>query len=166
MCREAGAALPPEALAGAEQLRLEDDDFAEIVLRQAATAGFPFFGEARWQIFVGSNGYVTFGVGDTSWTASSAAGPEPLAAAAADAAEDWSGGALPIAQHWALPRVSLLYQDLDPTAAAAGGDGRAGGVWYEVRGGGDPKVVVTFLRVSSAGLRCPTRSFVGFQSAG
>ena len=81
-------------------------------------------------------------------------------------ADDWSGGALPIAQHWALPRVSLLYQDLDPTAAAAGGDGRAGGVWYEVRGGGDPKVVVTFLRVSSAGLRCPTRSFVGFQSAG
>ena len=44
-------------------LHLGDDDFVEVDL----PFGFPFCGRIYNSVFVGSNGFVTFGEGDRSW---------------------------------------------------------------------------------------------------
>ncbi len=77
---------------GGTPLPLADDAFAEIILADGAT--IPFFGQNYRSIFVGSNGYITFGAGD--WA---------------------SGGGLE--RHFDLPRLSALFADLDPAAGGA-----------------------------------------------
>ncbi len=74
---------------GGTVLDLADDSFAEITLADGAT--ITFFGKTYRSVFVGSNGYVTFGAGDWS--------------SVGDAE-----------RHFALPRLSALFADLDPAA--------------------------------------------------
>lgn len=70
-----------------EIVALNDDDF----VRHSLTGGrtVPFFGETYDAIFVGSNGYVTFGAGDVEY--------EPT-----------------LAHHFAVPRISGSFSDLFP----------------------------------------------------
>jgi hypothetical protein len=70
-------------------LALGDDDFVEVAL----PFDFPFCGTTYASVFVGSNGYVTFGAGDTDFAESVStflAGP---------------------------PRIAALWDDLNPTSA-------------------------------------------------
>ncbi len=68
-------------------LSLGDDDFAEVVF----TGGreFLFYGVSYDRVYIGSNGYLTFGEGD--W---------------------WYEGSLE--DHFILPRISMLFTDLTP----------------------------------------------------
>lgn len=69
------------------QLSLLDDDFERIPLQDGKT--FPFFGAAYGELFVGSNGYITFESGDTQYD------PNFVA-------------------HFSLPRVAPYFSDIDP----------------------------------------------------
>jgi len=77
-------ALPTDP-AGGTMLDLIDDDFETVTLTGGKTVSL--YGQSYSTFYVGSNGYVTFGEGDTSWY--------------------WS-----IADHFALPRISGLFLDL------------------------------------------------------
>jgi len=131
---------PLEAL-GANRVRLPlgDDDFAEIVLGGEGSR-FPFYSESHRAVYVGSNGFVTFSQGDNSWSAATGRSRDPGLGAEAQRL------GLPIGNHWARPRISVLFQDLDPTSA-----GEGAGVFYEVltfRGlTVDPRLVITWDRV-------------------
>lgn len=70
--------------------QLNDDDYNEMSLGFS----FPYFGKTYSSVFIGSNGYLTFGQGDTRYSATATA-------------------------HNALPRVSALYTDLDPSDETA-----------------------------------------------
>jgi hypothetical protein len=54
----------------------------------------PFNGEFYHELFVGSNGYITFGEGDVSWGAA-------------------------LTSHFSKKRISVLFTDLNPSAAGA-----------------------------------------------
>ena len=87
-----GGCLPFVPTSAAEVLELGDDDWDEVSI---ADAPFSFYGVARSAFFVGSNGYVTFGLGDERW-----------------------GGDLErenVFGHFALPRISALFTDLNPS---------------------------------------------------
>ena len=71
-----------------QTILLADDGFQEMPL--PAGVSMPFYGLEYDRIYIGSNGYVTFGTGDTSYQA------------------------LP-SQHFLLPRVSALMCDLNPS---------------------------------------------------
>jgi len=83
-CKSAIAALPTDP-AGGNPLMLQDDDFAQITL----TIPVALYGTSYDTIFIGSNGYITFGGGDTEWTES-------------------------LATHFNMPRISALFEDLNP----------------------------------------------------
>ncbi len=68
---------------------LGDDDSALYQLGPGRS--FEFFGQTYTEFHVGSNGYVTFGAGDTDATAS-------------------------LVDHFSLPRISAHFTDLDPTS--------------------------------------------------
>ena len=72
-------------------LGLGDDAFAQVPF----AAGFPFLGQTHGEVFVGSDGHVTFGAGDGSSNTR-------------DAARHIGGP----------PRLSVLLTDLDPTCGA------------------------------------------------
>lgn len=86
-----GAGFPVEPGTGltSTPLSLDDDDFVELSLSEMTA--FPFYGTDYAEIFVGSNGYITFGEGDTENST------EP-------------------ADHFSLPRVSAYRRDLDPSS--------------------------------------------------
>ena len=63
--------------------------------QQAFTMNFPFFGTTYNDVYIGSNGYLTFGAGDTTTFGSASA-------------------------HFDLPRVSGFFGDLDASDAASG----------------------------------------------
>ena len=84
-CVTTAAGLPVPA--SGQILTLEDDGFVEILL--PAGKLFPFYGVAYDSFFIGSNGYITFGTGDTTYQA------------------------VP-SQHFLLPRISALMCDLNP----------------------------------------------------
>ncbi len=88
LTRDAVSTFPIDPAGGAA-LPLLDDSFAEIVLADGAS--IPYFGKNYRSVFVGSNGYVSFGVGD--WAP--------------------AGGA---ERHFTLPRLSAVFADLDPSA--------------------------------------------------
>jgi hypothetical protein len=79
----------PTSTRGSRILKLQDDSFAEVDLTGGRT--IRLFGVAYKRLYVGSNGYVTFTAGDVSF------------------AESW-------ADHFNLPRISALFDDLDPQA--------------------------------------------------
>eukprot|EP00958_Prasinococcus_capsulatus_P028601 scaffold7020_cov430-Prasinococcus_capsulatus_cf.AAC.8 len=68
---------------------LGDDDFVNI---GQFTLKFYSSGPVTKTVYVGSNGYITFGSGDTAW--------QPT-----------------ISAHFALPRLSVMFVDLDPTSS-------------------------------------------------
>lgn len=89
-CRSAASAFPTDP-AGGVLLDLADDDNAEVVLADGREVSL--YGLASDTLFVGSNGYVTF---------------------AADS--DYSES---LADHFSLPRVSALFDDLNPAAGGS-----------------------------------------------
>ena len=92
VCRSLAAAFPA-AVDAAAQIVLGDDDFEEIVLLDGATVGY--FGQSYTSVFVGSNGYLTFGSGDWGYFES-------------------------LEAHFDFPpRISALFDDLNPTAGGS-----------------------------------------------
>ncbi|HUT28853.1 MAG TPA: S8 family serine peptidase [Sedimentisphaerales bacterium] len=85
-CREEANELPTDPNGGTFVL-LWDDDFDEVVLSEAAEV--LFYGQRYDRFYVGSNGYITFGAGDTEYSAS-------------------------LQNHFNLPRISALFTDLNP----------------------------------------------------
>ena len=86
-CNEAISALPTDP-AGGTTLSLTDDSYATVSVGSGQTV--KLYGVSYTQLYVGSNGYITFGSGDSSYT-------EALDA------------------HFNQPRVSALFDDLDPS---------------------------------------------------
>lgn len=75
--------------AGSTNLALPDDGYVELVLGDGATVAL--YGASHSSLFVGSNGYITFGSGDSGYN-------ENLGA------------------HFAWPRISAFFDDLNPAA--------------------------------------------------
>jgi subtilisin family serine protease len=74
---------------GGSIITLEDDDYAKVTLVDKL---FDFYGNGYGHFYVGSNGYITFDSGDFLHVES-------------------------LEDHYALPRISALFDDLDPTAS-------------------------------------------------
>jgi len=79
----------PTDPAGGIVVSLADDSFVAVPAPPGRS--FPFFGVLHSQVYIGSNGYLTFGTGDTEWRVS-------------------------LSRHFDRPRLSPLFVDLDPTA--------------------------------------------------
>ncbi|MHC4893579.1 MAG: trypsin-like serine peptidase [Planctomycetota bacterium] len=86
VCIEPTVGLPTDPT-GSAPLSLSDDDSVSVSL---GGSSFPFFGGSYGSVFVGSNGYLTFGSGDTDYDET-------------------------LDEHFSLPRISALYDDLDPS---------------------------------------------------
>jgi hypothetical protein len=82
MSRQAASSFPTDP-SGGTVLALTDDSSVQV------SGGITFFGTFYNSFFVGSNGYITFGSGDSTFAES-------------------------LAAHFALPRISALFDDLDP----------------------------------------------------
>ncbi len=84
-CISDAAELP--AAPGGTSLSLDDDGYIEIPFTHGAPIAF--YGDAYDSMFIGSNGYITFGTGDTAF--------QPM-----------------YSLHFQLPRISGLFCDLNP----------------------------------------------------
>ena len=111
LCVREAQQLPVEP-SGGNVLSLEDDDYTEVSIEQAA---IPFYNQLYDTFYVGSNGYITFDSGDICLLET-------------------------IEDHYALPRISALFDDLDPTAG--------GQISYKVL---DDSVVVTYENIREYG---------------
>ncbi|UCE59357.1 MAG: hypothetical protein JSU63_18185 [Phycisphaerales bacterium] len=87
-CVEPLSELPIDP-AGGTILSLSDDDFEQVT---PAGGAVPFYGTDYTSFYVGSNGYITFNEGDQDYTES-------------------------LTDHFRLPRISALFDDLDPSQA-------------------------------------------------
>jgi len=85
-CSESISGLPVSP-AGSSQVNLGDDDFESVNIGGGQSVSL--YGVSYTTIYIGSNGYITFGEGDSDYTES-------------------------LSEHFELPRVSGLYDDLDP----------------------------------------------------
>jgi len=85
-CIQDADAFPTDP-AGGVQLKLSDDAHAKVSLSNGAA--IPFFGIAYSVFYIGSNGYITFGKGDSDYTPS-------------------------LRDHYNRPRISALFADLWP----------------------------------------------------
>jgi hypothetical protein len=85
-CREKVTEFPTDPNGGT-YVPLGDDDFAEVVLNN--DANILFYGTRYDRFYIGSNGYITFGQGDTEFPAS-------------------------LENHFNMPRISPLFTDLTP----------------------------------------------------
>jgi hypothetical protein len=85
-CHAPATAFPTDP-AGGTLLSIPDDDFAQVTLPGGAQVSL--YGTAYSDFYVGSNGYVTFTVGDTAFAES-------------------------FANHFSRPRISALFDDLNP----------------------------------------------------
>lgn|GEM_PF-1955560 len=88
-CSEPITTLPTDP-SGGTTIALGDDDFASVAIGGGESVSF--YGNTFTSFFVGSNGYVTFVVGDDDYDET-------------------------LAEHFALQRISMLYDDLNPSAA-------------------------------------------------
>lgn len=77
----------PTSPTGGTKLTMADDTYTTVTL--TGTASAKLYGTAYSTFYVGSNGYVTFGSGDTSYSAT-------------------------LATHFNKPRIAGLYRDLNP----------------------------------------------------
>ncbi len=107
-CSETIASLPTDP-AGGTPISLSDDSSQEITLAGGATVSL--YGVDYGSFFVGSNGYVTFTGGDSDYTET-------------------------VADHFSLPRISALFDDLNPAAGGTIG-------WQQLA----DRVVVTYQGV-------------------
>ena len=98
---------------GGTDIPLRDDDYAQIDL---AAGQVDFYGKSYKTLYVGSNGYITFASSDAHQLES-------------------------LESHFALPRISALFDDLDPSA---GGNVS----WKRL----DDRIAVTFENVPEFGL--------------
>jgi subtilisin family serine protease len=107
LCTSAASAFPVDPNGGTV-VSLNDDDYVAVNLQGA---GVNFYGESYNSFYIGSNGYISFGSGDIRHLEG-------------------------LADHFDLPRISVLFDDLDPSA---------GGTisWKQL----DDRVVVTFENV-------------------
>jgi len=87
-CREKVDEFPTDPNGGTS-VSLGDNDFAEVILSN--DANILFYGTRYDRFYIGSNGYITFGAGDSNSSAS-------------------------LVNHFNLPRISALFTDLDPTS--------------------------------------------------
>ncbi len=85
-CREKITAFPTDPTGGTD-ISLGDDDFAEVILND--NKNILFYGTNYDRFYIGSNGYITFGSGDTEYSAS-------------------------LENHFMLPRISGVFTDLSP----------------------------------------------------
>ncbi len=90
-CRERVEEFPTDPNGGTA-ISLGNDDFAEVVLIDDANV--LFYGSRYDRFYVGSNGYITFGQGDSNSSAS-------------------------LENHFSLRRISALFADLDPSAGGS-----------------------------------------------
>ena len=88
VCRVPAAGFPTSP-GGGIVLELEDDDFAEIVLTNAAQVAL--YGQRFDRLFIGSNGYITLGSGDISFDET-------------------------INRHFDRPRISICFSDFEPSS--------------------------------------------------
>jgi len=111
VCGTSATAFPTN-LGGAVPVAVSGDNFVKIALAQGATV--QLYGQAYPDFYVGANGYITFGGGD--------------------------GDATPtLADHFAKPRISGLFADLNPAAGQV--------TWKQLI----DRAVVTFQNVPLAG---------------
>ena len=89
LCVEAAAQFPT-ATGGGTSIGLNDDSYTEVALQNGKTV--VLFGVAYSSVYIGTNGYLTFGAGDFGYIPSASA-------------------------HFNIPRVSALFDDLNPSAA-------------------------------------------------
>jgi hypothetical protein len=85
-CRQRVRGFPTDPNDGTN-VSLGDDDFAEIILSDGKE--ILFYGICYDRFYIGSNGYITFGQGDTEYVAS-------------------------LGNHFSMPRISVVFDDLDP----------------------------------------------------
>ncbi len=88
-CAESIAALPVDP-SGGTLLSLSDDSYVQVNLSEGKTVSL--YGVDYSSFYVGSNGYITFVLGDSDYTES-------------------------LADHFDLPRISALFDDLNPASA-------------------------------------------------
>ncbi len=88
-CRERISEFPTDPNGGT-YVSLGDDDFAEVILNNGME--LLFFGTCYDRFYIGSNGYITFGTGDTEFAAS-------------------------LENHFSMPRISALFTDLAPATS-------------------------------------------------
>lgn len=86
--RTAAVAFPTSPTGGTT-LVLSEDSFLQVTPTGGATVSL--YGTSYSSLYVSSNGYVTFGTGDTDYEES-------------------------LAAHFAMPRIAVLFDDLDPSA--------------------------------------------------
>jgi len=108
VCRESVSAFPTDPQGGTP-VTPGDDGFTQVTVAGGSRVGV--YGTNAAAFFIGSNGYLTFGQGDN-------ANVESLAA------------------HYNRPRVSALFDDLDPTSGGAVS-------WKQL----SDRVAVTYLNV-------------------
>ena len=106
-CRSEAAGFPVDP-DGGTNVSLRDDDYIQIDL---SSEQIDFYGASYEAIYIGSNGYITFASGDAHHLES-------------------------LENHFDLPRISALFDDLDPSA---------GGTisWKQL----DDRIVITFENV-------------------
>jgi hypothetical protein len=90
-CAESITALPTDP-AGGTPISLSDDDYEQVTLAGGATV--KLYGVSYGSFYVGSNGYLTFGSGDTDTTES-------------------------LNDHFEQPRISALFDDLNPASGGS-----------------------------------------------
>ncbi|QDZ24953.1 serine proteinase [Chloropicon primus] len=169
---------PLEDFSQATKLDMGDDSFVEITL---GDAGFPYLGETKTVIYVGSNGYVTLDQGDFSYMIGEVEQQSQgsrsmlqvqnksvaIKSSFAHIEEDIKRMMISsnieghdqfvtkTAPHWLRQRISALFQDLNPTLAGSHG------VYFQAKGQGtrDSRLVVTYDRVPLWGMSEETNTF-------
>ncbi|MEI7731009.1 MAG: M36 family metallopeptidase [Verrucomicrobiota bacterium] len=91
VCREPATAYPTDP-AGGTVMTIYDDDARQITLGAGQTVAL--YNRRTNVLWVGSNGYITLNTGDTSYVGS-------------------------ISNHFRLPRISALFEDLNPSLGGA-----------------------------------------------
>jgi hypothetical protein len=88
--REPATAFPSNTTSGATTITTTDDSSTLVNLAASATA--KLYGSSYSSLYIGSNGYITFGSSDIEWTES-------------------------LTNHFSKPRVAALFRDLNPPVA-------------------------------------------------
>ena len=87
--REPATSFPSDTTTGATTITMSDDSSALVTLSGVTV---PHYGTTYSSFYVGSNGFITFGSGDTQWSES-------------------------LTNHFTKPRIAGLFRDLNPPVA-------------------------------------------------